>query len=352
MMTIFEPLFLLLALGTVLTLVTVMGLMLFGRFQRAWRILRRLLIGAAVYMAIVVTVSVFTPRDVRPIGEMNCFDDWCFTVRQVVRDTPASYDVTLTLSSRARRVPQGERGTHLYIVDSAGHRYEPVAETVPFDYQFRPAGGMPCRRTRLISAWSIFTIADFRLAGSSSARTAGYTGRAYSCPFPNRPPAPAEPEYNPPMNRHARVILLAGAVAGTLDLTGAIVVSWLRASVEPMRVMQSIAAGLLGADAYTGGASTAALGVALHYMIATSWAAIFYMASRRVKFLTGRWAIAGPLYGIGVYAFMNFVVLPLSALPPPKNPPTLTGRLIGLSLIMFCIGLPIAAIVKRAGSRG
>jgi len=148
------------------------------------------------------------------------------------------------------------------------------------------------------------------------------------------------------------VILFAGAVAGTLDLTGAIVVSWLRASVEPVRVMQSIAAGLLGAASYTGGAGTAVLGVALHYMIATSWAAIFYLASRRVKFLSERWALAGPIYGIGVYAFMNFVVLPLSALPPPKNPPTLTGRLIGLSLIMFCIGLPIAAIVKRAGSRG
>jgi len=154
------------------------------------------------------------------------------------------------------------------------------------------------------------------------------------------------------VSRAARVILLAGAMAGTLDLTGAIVVSWLRANVEPIRVMQSIAAGLLGADSYTGGAATAVLGTALHYMIATSWAAIFYAASRRVKFLTKRWFVAGPLYGIGVYAFMNFVVLPLSAVPPPKNPPTLTGRLIGLSLIMFCIGLPIAAIVKRAGSRG
>jgi hypothetical protein len=152
MMTIFEPLFLLLALGTVLTLVTVMGLMLFGRFQRAWRILRRLLIGAAVYMAIVVTVSFFTPRDVRSIGEMNCFDDWCFAVRQVVRDTPASYDVTLTLSSRARRVPQGERGTHLYIVDSAGHRYEPVAETVPFDYQLQPGESIQASRRYAVPA--------------------------------------------------------------------------------------------------------------------------------------------------------------------------------------------------------
>lgn len=150
------------------------------------------------------------------------------------------------------------------------------------------------------------------------------------------------------MNRPARVIVTAGAIAGTLDLTGAIVVSWLRAGVEPERVMQSIAAGLLGQAAYTGGAPTAALGVVLHYLIATSWAAIFYAASRRVTFLTENWPVAGPLYGVGVYAFMNFVVLPLSALPPPKNPPTLTGRAIGLSLIMFCIGLPIAAIVKRA----
>jgi hypothetical protein len=156
------------------------------------------------------------------------------------------------------------------------------------------------------------------------------------------------------MNRHARVILTAGAIAGTLDLTGAIVVSWLRASVEPVRVMQSIAAGLLGAASYTGGAPTAVLGVALHFLIATSWAAIFYAASRRMKVLTARWPIAGPLYGIGVYAFMNFVVLPFSALPLPKNPPTLTGRLIGLSLIVFCIGLPIAWIARRAeaGSAG
>jgi hypothetical protein len=154
------------------------------------------------------------------------------------------------------------------------------------------------------------------------------------------------------VNRHARVVLTAGALAGTLDLTGAIVVSWLRANVAPIRIMQSIAAGLLGQASYDDGWGTAALGVALHFFIATSWAAIFYAASRRLRFLVAQWPVAGPIYGVGVYLFMNFVVLPLSALPPPKTPPTLTGRAIGMSLIMFCIGLPIAWIVRRSTSQG
>jgi uncharacterized membrane protein YagU involved in acid resistance len=148
----------------------------------------------------------------------------------------------------------------------------------------------------------------------------------------------------------SRVILLGGLIAGTLDLTAAIVVSWLRASVSPVRVMQSIAAGLLGAASYEAGAKTAALGVALHFMIATIWTAVFYFASRTLRFLVERPVAAGLLYGVIVYAFMNFVVLPLSALPM-RATPTLTSRLIGMLVIMFCIGLPIALIVSRS-SRG
>jgi len=150
------------------------------------------------------------------------------------------------------------------------------------------------------------------------------------------------------VNRHARVVLQAGALAGTLDLTAAIVVSWLRANVAPIRIMQSIAAGLLGQASYDDGWGTAALGVGLHFMIATSWAAIFYAASQRIRVLVSQWPIAGLVYGIGVYLFMNFVVLPLSAFPPPRNPPTLTSRAIGMTIIMLCIGLPIAWVVRRA----
>jgi hypothetical protein len=154
--------------------------------------------------------------------------------------------------------------------------------------------------------------------------------------------APLAPASSPA----SRIILLGGLIAGACDLTGAIVVSWLRAGVSPVRVMQSIAAGLLGAASYDGGARTAVLGVALHFMIATIWTAVFYFASRSLRFLVERPVSAGLLYGIIVYGFMNFVVLPLSAFP--MRPVTLTGRLIGMLIIMFCIGLPIALIVSRS----
>jgi uncharacterized membrane protein YagU involved in acid resistance len=143
-----------------------------------------------------------------------------------------------------------------------------------------------------------------------------------------------------------KVILCGGLIAGTLDLTAACVSSWLRAGVGPVRVMQSIASGLLGAESYTGGAKTAVLGVALHFLIATVATAVFYVAARTLRFLLEHAIVAGLLYGVAVYLFMNFVVLPLSAVPQRAAPP-LSGRIIGLLIIMFCVGLPISVIVHR-----
>jgi hypothetical protein len=144
-----------------------------------------------------------------------------------------------------------------------------------------------------------------------------------------------------------QAIFWGGLIAGALDLAAACVASWLRANVRPVRVMQSIASGILGSDAYTGGAKMAALGVALHFLIATTATALFYFASRKLKFMIEQPVIWGLVYGVLVYVFMNFVVLPLSRFPPPRTAPTLSGRMIGLVIIMFCIGLPIALIVRR-----
>jgi uncharacterized membrane protein YagU involved in acid resistance len=145
----------------------------------------------------------------------------------------------------------------------------------------------------------------------------------------------------------SKAILWGGLIAGALDLTGACVVSYLRAGVKPERVMQSVASGLLGSAAYSGGAKTAVLGVVLHFLIATIWTVVFYAASRKLRFLLEQPILWGLVYGVIVWVFMNFVVLPLSAFPPSRTPPTLTGRLISLLIIMFCIGLPIAFIVRR-----
>ena len=143
----------------------------------------------------------------------------------------------------------------------------------------------------------------------------------------------------------ARVIFWAGLIAGILDLTGACVVAWLRAGVTPVRVFHSIASGIYGAAAFTGGTRMAVLGVVLHFIIATTWAAVYYLASRQIRFLISQPLIAGVLYGVVVYLFMNFVVLPLSAVA--RRPVPLSSRLIQMLIIVFCIGLPIAFIVRR-----
>jgi uncharacterized membrane protein YagU involved in acid resistance len=109
--------------------------------------------------------------------------------------------------------------------------------------------------------------------------------------------------------------------------------------------LRVVASGLLGPAAAQGGAKVALLGLALHFLIATIWTVVFYLASRKWLFLIERPVMFGLLYGIAVYTFMNFVVLPLSLVT--RRPITAAGTTIGLLTIMFCIGLPIALTVRR-----
>ena len=140
-------------------------------------------------------------------------------------------------------------------------------------------------------------------------------------------------------------IFWGGLIAGTLDICAACLTAWLRAGVTPIGVLQFVASGALGPAAFQGGMKSALIGLVLHYLIATIWTVVFYLASRKWLFLIERPVQFGLLYGIAVYLIMTFVVVPLSQVTP--RPATLTGRTIGILTIMFCIGLPIALIVRR-----
>lgn len=142
-------------------------------------------------------------------------------------------------------------------------------------------------------------------------------------------------------------ILLAGLVAGTLDMSDAVLFYYVRNHVPPIRIFQSIATGLLGPAARAGGWPTAALGVVLHYFIATCWAALFIVVARRVSALR-RYAVpAGLVYGLLVYAAMNFVVLPLSHAAKSTGHTPAIVLINAVCAIVFCIGLPISLINKR-----
>jgi uncharacterized membrane protein YagU involved in acid resistance len=144
-------------------------------------------------------------------------------------------------------------------------------------------------------------------------------------------------------------ILIGGLIAGTLDISYACIYSYIRRGTKPWVVLQSVASGALGQPAFTGGAKTAALGLAFHFLIALIAATVYYFASRVISFMITHAVISGIVFGICVYLVMNLVVLPLSRIPV-KVPlwaypwPSLIG---GTLIHMFGIGLPIALVVRK-----
>jgi hypothetical protein len=141
--------------------------------------------------------------------------------------------------------------------------------------------------------------------------------------------------------------LLGGVTVGALDATFAVVLY----HAAPGAVFRSIASGLLGKDAYREGLVAPALGLFLHFGIATTWAALYAAASVRLPALVRRAVPCGLAYGVVVYFFMNYVVLPLSAVSFSR--PFHLGLLgngvwlAGLAGHMLLIGLPIALFARR-----
>lgn len=146
----------------------------------------------------------------------------------------------------------------------------------------------------------------------------------------------------------ARAIGWGGLIAGILDIMDAIVFYGQR-GVRPMRILQSISSGMLGASAFRGGWRTAVLGLALHFVIAFGAAIVYFAASRFMRVLRERPVICGLIYGVLVYLFMNYVVLPLSAVPKNPRPQSWPALINGVAAIVFLVGLPIALAVRRFG---
>ena len=156
-MSLFDLLFILLFLTTVFSLLTAGWFALRRRFDRTRRILFRLFVGAAAYMAIVVAVSLVLPRRVLTVGDPLCFDDWCVAVTGVKHAPEAdyvAYHVDLRLSSRARRVSQREKNLAVYLTDDHGRRYDPVAvnSDIPFSVLLQPQDSVDVSRRFAVPA--------------------------------------------------------------------------------------------------------------------------------------------------------------------------------------------------------
>jgi hypothetical protein len=144
-------------------------------------------------------------------------------------------------------------------------------------------------------------------------------------------------------------IVFGGLIAGALDILDAFVMAMVGGG-SPVRVLHAIASGVIGRSAYEGGIPAAALGLALHFFIATGAAATYWFASLKRPVLLRRPIVCGLLFGLVVWAFMYHVVLPMTFGRPYVVPalPQLANQ---LAIHALGVGLPIALIAHRSSTR-
>ena len=141
------------------------------------------------------------------------------------------------------------------------------------------------------------------------------------------------------------VIVWGGLLAGVLDATDG-VVAYGFLGLNPIQVLQYIASGAFGAASFQGGLLTAGAGVLFHFFIAFSVAAVFYLACRVAPQLARYYVPSGLAYGAGVFFFMNYAVLPFTAVAHSAfSLPLFLNGVIGHAVF---VGLTIAWFAHRS----
>jgi hypothetical protein len=85
--------------------------------------------------------------------------------------------------------------------------------------------------------------------------------------------------------------------------------------------------------------------LAIHFLTALAVAAVYFLGSRAFPLLIERALLCGVLYGLPIHLFMNFVVIPVSAIGP--RPFVARSFAAFLIVHMVVVGPSIALTVRR-----
>jgi hypothetical protein len=135
--------------------------------------------------------------------------------------------------------------------------------------------------------------------------------------------------------------LFAAVAAGSIDLVYAS--SFANEGVTMAGVMKAIASGLLGVEAFKGGASVALLGAMCHYGILWIAGAVFVLAGRLWPIVFQRPLISGAVFGLGLFVVMKIVVTLSRA---PFGVSTDIEQIVRNLLVhVLLVGVPMAIII-------
>mgnify|MGYP000070611103 CR=1 FL=1 len=140
-------------------------------------------------------------------------------------------------------------------------------------------------------------------------------------------------------------ILKSGLVAGLLDATAGVIVYFIWFKLNPLQVLQYIAMGVFGPESMEGGFPMVLAGLVFHFIIAYTCAVIYFYIYPKISFLREKYILSGLLFGLGIWAIMNLIIVPASNIP--ASPFDLGLAIVGIVWHTTLVGLPIAIITHK-----
>ncbi len=150
----------------------------------------------------------------------------------------------------------------------------------------------------------------------------------------------------PTNSKLLQAILVGWLIAGAIDITSAI---FILSKGHAAAVLRYIASALMGKGAREGGTGIQLIGLSMHFGIALAWTLFYFLLYTRTRFHKINIFIAAPLYGIIIYSFMTYMVLPLTELPhrKPFSTSQIPNILKNVAILSVAFGVTLKIVAQR-----
>ena len=142
-----------------------------------------------------------------------------------------------------------------------------------------------------------------------------------------------------------RSILRAGLIAGTLDISAAIIQYLIVTGNNPVRILRYIAGAIFPPELVSNNPLMPVVGLLMHYSIAMTYTIFYFMIFPVIRPVAKHWILSGAVYGLMVWVVMNLVMVPMTRIG--HRPFHLVNSLVGAGILVVCIGIPIAYYANR-----
>ncbi|MBA2250026.1 MAG: hypothetical protein H0W12_07515 [Chitinophagaceae bacterium] len=139
-------------------------------------------------------------------------------------------------------------------------------------------------------------------------------------------------------------IFLTGLLVGTLDAIAAIINYSYNGGKHPEKIFQYIASGVFDKTSHSSTAMIV-IGIIFHYLIAMSFTVFYFLVCAKNNFTRNNKIIAGVIYGLFIWAVMEWVVVPMSNVN--QFPFKLSQALIGAGILILAIGIPVSLLSAK-----